>query len=238
MIVKAVTIGAGAAASRAGCAAGRVAAAGAEATTSVATSPKAPTRRIDVAVVMSPPRPVWLMPSTVPGGGKQAPPRAVNAPFMGQTERASANIVVLQLLVPAGGAALGNEVEEVPQRLEVVDVARVLARLRRRVEQLRAPEMADLLAVAMEDVEHRLLRAVVRFAGVRALVAGFAGGEQGEPSPAPLARERRQAVDRRLGHDREPHPLGDVLDRTVELVEQRRAGWARALGQRQQRGLA
>src|SRR5215211_848837 len=232
MIVNAVTIGA--AASRAGRVAERVAAAGA-ATSSVATTAKAPARRMDVAVVMSPPRPVWLVPSTVPGAGKQAPPRAVNA--LVRVRRGSATVVVLQLLVPAGAAALGNEVEEVPQRLQVVDVAGLLARLGRRVEQLRAPEVADLVAVACKDVEHRLLRAVLGLAGVRPLVAGVPRREQGEPPPAPLARERRQALDRRLGHDHEPHPLREVVYRPVELVEQRGTGRARALGQREQRGL-
>src|SRR5829696_4082961 len=63
---------------------------------------------------------------------------------------------VAQLLVPVG-ASLRGEVEQVPERLDRADVARVLAGVPGRIEKLGAPEVADGLAVAMEDVQNRPL---------------------------------------------------------------------------------
>jgi hypothetical protein len=64
---------------------------------------------------------------------------------------------VAPLLVPDGWAALRGEVEQVPDRLEGADVARILAGVGWCVEELRAPEVADRLAVAVEDVQYRPL---------------------------------------------------------------------------------
>src|ERR687892_2768670 len=55
---------------------------------------------------------------------------------------------VTQLLVPVGPAALGGEVEQVPDRLNSAHVTWVLPGIGRRVEELRTPEVADPLALA------------------------------------------------------------------------------------------
>src|SRR4051794_32025769 len=76
----------------------------------------------------------------------------------GSPARPSSSLV-LQLLVPVR-TPLRGQVEHIPERFEAAHVARFLSGLRRRVEQLRAPEVADRVAVAVEDVEHRPLLAV------------------------------------------------------------------------------
>src|SRR5438046_10019351 len=80
---------------------------------------------------------------------------------------------VTQLLVPVARAPFRRQVEQVPDRLEGADVARILPRLGRRVEELGAPEVADRLPVAVEHVEHRPLLSPPGLAGVVAL-AGVA----------------------------------------------------------------
>ena len=57
---------------------------------------------------------------------------------------------VVQLLVPVR-SSLRGEVEEVPERLERAHVAGLLSVVRRRVEELRSPEMADRVRPAVES---------------------------------------------------------------------------------------
>src|SRR5215207_11425356 len=76
---------------------------------------------------------------------------------------------VAQLLIPVR-APLAREVEQVPKRLEGADAAVILPRVGRRKGELRAPEVADGSAVAVEHVEHRKLGSVGRFPEVVAVV--------------------------------------------------------------------
>src|SRR5207249_7154807 len=73
---------------------------------------------------------------------------------------------------------------------------------------------------------------------VVAVVCVPSRGQQTQPAPGTLLGEREQTWERRLRDDDEVDVLPGVLGGAVELVEQRRARRARALLQRQQRGLA
>src|SRR5437764_832770 len=64
---------------------------------------------------------------------------------------------IAQLLVPVGRASLRRQVEQVPERLEGADVTWILAGIPRCVEELRAPEVADPVVVAVEHGQHRPL---------------------------------------------------------------------------------
>src|SRR5207302_4575063 len=64
--------------------------------------------------------------------------------------RGSATNLVAELRIPVAAAALGGEVEQVPQRPDAVHVARVLPLLFLRMQQFRAVEMPDL-AVALDE---------------------------------------------------------------------------------------
>jgi hypothetical protein len=85
---------------------------------------------------------------------------------------------VAQLRIPVGPASFGREVEEIPQRIDGIDVARVLPRLSWRVEKLRAPEVVNRFAAAPEHVEHRLLGSLRALAEVVAVVGGASRGQQ------------------------------------------------------------
>lgn len=61
---------------------------------------------------------------------------------------------VAQLLIPVG-TSLGGEVEQVPDRFDGAGVAWILSGVGWRVEQFRAPEVADHPAIAPERVQHR-----------------------------------------------------------------------------------
>jgi hypothetical protein len=69
---------------------------------------------------------------------------------------------VAQLFIPVGRASLWREIEQVPDRLEGADVARILSGVRRCVEELRAPEMADRIAPG-STVEGRFRRVEASF---------------------------------------------------------------------------
>src|SRR5262245_16856543 len=115
-------------------------------------------------------------------------------------------------------AALGQEVEHVPHRIEQVVVAVLLAGLGRHIEQLATPEMADGLAVAPEHVEYWHVPLLARlelllFANARrergrvaeivAVVAVAGRGEEPQVAPAALVREGEDARQRRLRDDGE-----------------------------------
>ena len=144
--------------------------------------------------------------------------------------------LVAHLLEPVGPPAFGSEVEEVPQRLEGANVARVLLRTLWCIEKFRTPEMADYWAVAVEHVQHWLL---VAFPGLRPVVAviGVASrGQEPEPPPSALLGERHNAPYRRFPDDGEVDALPrHMLGRSVELVEESGARWAGAFRQGQQR---
>ena len=55
---------------------------------------------------------------------------------------------------------------------------------------------------------------------VVAVIGGAGRGQQAQSAPAALAGEGENAVQRRLPDDREVDALGDVLRRTLELIEQ------------------
>src|SRR5919106_6512176 len=79
--------------------------------------------------------------------------------------------VVIQLFLPVGRSAVGREVKEVPERLEGAAVARILARIGRGVVHLGAPEMPNLVALAVEDRHHGHLEAFGRLGMVVAFEA-------------------------------------------------------------------
>ena len=82
-------------------------------------------------------------------------------------------------------------------------MARVLAGIGRSVEELRAPEVPDRAAVAMEHVQHRPLASVGGL-GVVVAVVGVAGRRQkAQRAPASLPPEGQDALERRLRDDRE-----------------------------------
>src|SRR5215469_12618951 len=111
-------------------------------------------------------------------------------------------------------------------------MTRILPGIGWRLEQFRAPEVADRLAVAVEHVQHRLLLAVWRLGQVIAVIGGPGRGQEPQSPPAALGGEGEYALDRRFGDDCEIDPLGGVLGSAVQLVEERGARWARTLGQR------
>src|SRR5688572_16465577 len=85
-------------------------------------------------------------------------PTASNAAKSLRFTRGSLPLVV-ELRMPVRAASLGRKVEHVPDRPDEIGVARVLAGIAFRVEQLTAPAMMHP-AVLAEYVQHRHLRAV------------------------------------------------------------------------------
>ena len=102
-----------------------------------------------------------------------------------------------------------------------------------RVEQLRAPEVPDRVTVAREHVEHGDLVGFGALTVVVTVVRVLRGRQHTQSVPAAFACERLHVVERRLRDRDEVHERRDVIGSTVELVEQRRARGARALGERQ-----
>src|SRR5947199_358029 len=80
---------------------------------------------------------------------------------------------------------------------------RLLARLGGRVEELGGPEVADRVAVAMEDVQHRALRSLCRLAVVVAVVRVVRRRQQAQPPPAAGAGELEDVCHGRLRDHRE-----------------------------------
>src|SRR5438876_295279 len=87
-------------------------------------------------------QPSWLSTSLLP-----------RCPSIAEADRRIAH-----LLVPIRWSSLWSEIEQVPERFEGAHVTWVLSWVRRRIEELRGPKMADLLAVPVKDVQHRPLR--------------------------------------------------------------------------------
>src|SRR5438034_468748 len=79
---------------------------------------------------------------------------------------------VAQLLVPVDWPSLGGEVEQVPERFERADVTGFLSGVGGRVEELRTPEVANRVTVAVEHVQHRSLRSLGGLGVVVAVVGG------------------------------------------------------------------
>src|SRR5215510_12370060 len=130
-------------------------------------------------------------------------------------------VSVAETRIPVVAAAVGRVVEQVPHGIDRVGVARVLAGVGRREEELRSPEVADRVALTAEHVQHReLLGAVGRLAVVVAVV-GVAGRRE-QSQPAPSARVRMGEDARQLGprDDHDVDPLAGVLDDAVERVEE------------------
>ena len=136
---------------------------------------------------------------------------------------------VAQLRIPVGPAPLGREVEQIPLRVDGIDVALVLPGLGRRVEELRAPEVADRFAVAPEHVEHRHLGSLRGLTEVVAVVGVAGRGQQPQPPPAALLCMGKDARKLRLRDDREIDALRDVLGGTVQRIEHGGARRARPL---------
>src|SRR3954454_377353 len=109
--------------------------------------------------------------------------------------RALPTSVVAQLPVPVR-AALGRQVEEVPDRFEGSDMSRILAAVPRCVKELRAPEVPDFVSVAMEHGEHRSLVSLGRLCLVVAVVTVLGRRQKPKPPPAALASEREDARER------------------------------------------
>ena len=126
-----------------------------------------------------------------------------------------------KLLIPIGSAPFGGEIVQVPNRLDGADVAGTLSGIEWCIEELRAPEVADCLPVAMEHVQHWLLVTFCGLGEVVAVIGGACRGQEAQPPPAAFAREGEDALYRRLPGDREIEVLGDVLCRAVKLIKQR-----------------
>src|SRR6266702_2824220 len=116
------------------------------------------------------------MPGLVAGFCRDKPddtikPTTENARQNGYPRRRCAGSGVAQRRMPVGPSTCGCQVEEVPERVDGVAMAHVLAGLWLLVEQLGAPGVADHAAFSAEDVEHRLLlRAAVALTEVVAVV--------------------------------------------------------------------
>src|SRR5690242_16696626 len=76
--------------------------------------------------------------------------------------------------MPVGAATRRRQVEHLPERPAVVDVARMLARVALSPEELGAPAVAHRLSLPGEDVGDRELPSLVGF-GVVVAVPGRAG---------------------------------------------------------------
>ena len=85
---------------------------------------------------------------------------------------------VAQLLVPVARASFGGQIEQIPERLERADVTWLLVAVRRGIEQLLAPEMADCVRVAMVHIEHWALDFLVGFCEVVAVVCVALRGQE------------------------------------------------------------
>src|SRR3954454_1262986 len=117
-----------------------------------------------------------------PGGASRSrPPSSKGLP------RASSAAVV-ELLLPVSRTAGRGEVEQVPERLDRAGVARILAGVGGRVEELGGPEVPDLVALAAEHVHHRQLRARVGLGEVVAVVRVRARRDEPQGAPPALVR--------------------------------------------------
>src|SRR3954447_8150512 len=84
-----------------------------------------------------------------PGGASRSrPPSSKGLPR-------PSSAAVVELLLPVSRTAGRGEVEQVPERLDRAGVARILAGVGGRVEELGGPEVPDLVALAGEHVHHR-----------------------------------------------------------------------------------
>src|SRR5206468_4383473 len=123
--------------------------------------------------------------------------------YRGRWTPVAALSLVAQLLVPVHRPALRRQVEQIPQRLEGADAPVVLSRVGWGVGELRPPEMTNHLALAVKDVEHRHLPALLVLAEVVAVIRVAGRGQQGQVPPAALVAEGEQARQRGLRHDGE-----------------------------------
>src|SRR5438128_11217893 len=87
----------------------------------------------------------------------------------------------------------------------------------------------DLSAVSPEHIQHRQLEALGRLRVIIPFEVVARRRQQAQPSPTALLRKREEARQRRLGDHHEVDALPNMIRGAVELVEQRRAGRARAL---------
>src|ERR1700704_1293088 len=108
-------------------------------------------------------------------------------------------------------------------------MAWVLPGFSRCVHELRAPEMADRQAVAVEYIEHRHWCFVGVLPTVVAAIGVGVAGDEVEVAPAALASERQQVWQRRPGCDDEVDQRSGMRRGAVPLVQQRGARWARAV---------
>jgi hypothetical protein len=106
----------------------------------------------------------------------------------------------------------------------------ILSRIRRRVEELGAPEVPNRLTVAVEDVQHRALIAVVRFSVVVALERVAGRRDQPKPPPPALSGEGEDVFKGGLGDDDQVEMLSCVIGGAVQLVEKRNARRTGTLG--------
>src|SRR2546422_8714444 len=99
--------------------------------------------------------------------------------------------------MPALPAALGREIEQVPQRPDQIHVPRFLSRVGSRVQSLGVVEVVDATATPHEHVDRRQLRALLVLAVVAAVVWPRADGRQarrGAPRPARGGENSRSAA--------------------------------------------
>src|SRR5688572_26444174 len=128
------------------------------------------------------------------------------------------SVSVLKFWIPVLAASLGREVEEVPERPDHVDMARILTGLGPGVKELGAVEVA-YAGILAEHVEDGHLRAVGGFTTVVAVVVVLLRGQELQLRPAAASRMLENARKRRLRDDHEVGPPRDVLGIAVQPVE-------------------
>src|SRR5262245_47441902 len=96
---------------------------------------------------------------------------------------------------PVRAASVRDHVEHLPDRPHVVDMARMLARLRLRSEELAAPAMVDRAAALREDMSDRKLPRLVGFGVVVAVERRARRRVQRCEAPAALVAPRRELLD-------------------------------------------
>src|SRR5258708_20929681 len=123
-----------------------------------------------------------------------------------------------QRWMAVGAAPQGREVEEIPEWVDGVVVARVLSRIGRSEEKFGAPEMADCFAVAPEYVDHRHLVALLCLAKVGAFVGVAVRGQQPQRPPTTRLCMSQAARQWSLGDDGEIDALRAEFRFSVQCI--------------------
>jgi len=151
--------------------------------------------------------------------------RGVGLLSVGQiaAELTSGHFLVGQFRTPRLPAAFWREIEEVPERPDHINVARILARLFGRKHEFGLIEMVDRAVSALEYIQCWYLFPFGRFAVVVVVVAIQGGREQTVIASAAFLRERTNAFERRFSDDYKIHAVQDMWRGAVEPIQNGRA---------------